>query len=75
MEFGVGTEAEIKQTTIEGCEVVLPTKRRRLIMLAVAALLGGVAAYTFPNVIGWSGVTVAVLGLAMLAGISSLWSP
>lgn len=61
--------------TIEQCDVGLPMRRRRLTMMGIVGLLGGIAAWQFPLTLDWAGTWIVVMGLALLAGISSLWSP
>lgn len=61
--------------TIEEYEVIIPTRRRRLVLLVIVCLLGGLVAYAFLPVVGWSNAALAVLVIALLAGISALWSP
>ncbi len=61
--------------TIEERHLVIPTRRRRLAMLMAIGLMGGLLAHAFAPVAGWSNATPTMLGLALIAGISALWSP
>ena len=61
--------------TIEKWDVSLPMRRRRLIMILIVGLAGGIAAWRVPLTLDWVGTWIVVMGLALLAGLSSLWSP
>ena len=55
-------------------EVRLPTRRRRLIFLIAFSLLGGSMAYMLPQT-ALSGIrALGLLLLALVAGLSTLWS-
>lgn len=56
-------------------ELFLPTQLRRLVLLIVVVLLSGLVAYAFPLMVGWANAALVILPLALLAGISALWSP
>ena len=63
--------SEVAEQTL----MVLPTPRRRLGLLAIFAAFGGLAAYAFPQTFIWENASLAIMGLALIAGISALWSP
>ena len=53
----------------------LPTRRRRWVLLMTASLLGGLVALAVPQEHGTLGHVLLIIFLAVLAGVSSLWSP
>jgi hypothetical protein len=53
----------------------LPTRRRRWVLLMTASLLGGLVAFAVPQEHGTLGQILLIVLLAVLAGVSSLWSP
>jgi len=55
--------------------VVLPGRRRRLALFATFALMGGSAAYLMPSAVAWEQAAAGVTLLAVVAGLSALWSP
>lgn len=55
-------------------EVRLPTRRRRLIVLVAFSLLGGSMAYILPQTALSGTRTLWLLLLALVAGLSTLWS-
>jgi len=61
--------------TIEACQVVMPTRRRRIALLILASLLGALLAYSIPMLAGWKGGVLVVFAIALVAGVSALWSP
>lgn len=61
--------------TIEQCQVVLPPRRKRLVVLAFSGLLGVLTAYTLAPVVSWAQGEMVIMLLALMAGISALWSP
>ncbi len=63
------------EATIEGYKLFLPTWWRRLILLAAFGVLGGLMAYSFVGLLEGVKVGLVVFLLAVLAGISTLWSP
>lgn len=71
------TKQEVAQLieAIEHYDVLMPTKLRRFIILASAGLLGVLAAYAFSSLVTYYHAVPIVLLLALLAGISALWSP
>ncbi|HSB09065.1 MAG TPA: hypothetical protein VLM38_06100 [Blastocatellia bacterium] len=56
-------------------QVVLPSATRRLGLLAFVCVLGILAAFAFPAFAGYLNALLVVLLLALLAGMSALWSP
>jgi hypothetical protein len=60
---------------IEHVKVVMPARGKRLSLLSFAAALGIFAGYSVPGAAGWSYGAPAVLVLALIAGVSVLWSP
>lgn len=60
---------------IEHRDVLMPTKQRRLMLLGLVGLLGILAPYGFSSLVGYSHAVLIVLALALLAGISAVWSP
>jgi hypothetical protein len=56
-------------------DVVAPKPSRQIALLATSVLTGTFAAYAFLPTIGWANAVLTVLGLALLAGGSVLWSP
>lgn len=71
----------IKKGVTEFLEVVgqhdmlMPTKRRRLILLISFVALGTLAPYGFSSFVEYRQATLVVAALALLAGASTLWSP
>ena len=55
--------------------VVLPSRRRRLALFAAFALTGASAAYLMPSAVAWGQAATGVALLAIVAGLSALWSP
>lgn len=56
-------------------KVVMPTWRRRFALLATMCVVGGGMDWVAPIVTSQLDGAVVVLTLALLAGISALWSP
>ena len=56
-------------------QVLLPTLRRRLVLLSVTGLIGAALGYLLPDLAAWANGIVLVGVLALMAGISGLWSP
>lgn len=54
---------------------LMPTRRRRLILLTTSVLFGGLGSVTLPRSIATAAGMPIVLVLALLAGFSALWSP
>lgn len=61
--------------TIEERLPVIPARGRRLALLVAIGLMGVLVAYGFAPVAGWSNAAPTMLVLALIAGISALWSP
>jgi len=59
----------------ERLELIMPTRRRRVALLAACAAAGGLFAYVSPAAVAWRNAGASMMLLAMLAGISTLWSP
>ena len=59
----------------ERLELVMPPRRRRAALLAVCAAAGGLIAYASPAAVAWQNAGASMTLLAMLAGVSALWSP
>jgi hypothetical protein len=60
---------------IERVKVIMPARGKRLSLLSFAAALGIFAGYSLPGGAGWSYGAPALLLLALIAGVSALWSP
>ena len=60
---------------IEQRGVVLPGRRRRLALFTACALTGASAAYLMPSAVAWEQAAAGVALLAVVAGLSALWSP
>jgi len=60
---------------VEHYDVLMPTKLRRFTILGLVGLLGVLAAYALSSFVGYYHAVPIVLALALLAGISALWSP
>jgi hypothetical protein len=60
---------------VEEYDLAMPTRLRRLTLLAVVGLLGLLVPHTFPATAGQSTQLSIVMALALLAGASALWSP
>jgi hypothetical protein len=60
---------------IERVKFIMPAPGKRLSLLAFAAVLGIFAGYSLPGAAGWFYGAPAVLLLALIAGVSALWSP
>lgn len=56
-------------------EITLPTLRRRVATLVSLCLAGALVALASVSIVSWSLAMPVVLAMALLAGISSLWSP
>ncbi len=67
--------AEIWLNRIDRVEGIMPAPGRRLSLLAFAAVLGIFAACSLPGTAIWLYGAPSVLLLALIAGISALWSP
>jgi hypothetical protein len=55
--------------------VVMPSWRRRIGLLATSVVFAASAAWLVRPEMGWGAASSLVALLALLAGISSLWSP
>jgi hypothetical protein len=53
----------------------MPSWRRRVGLLAGCMAAGGLLAYAAPATVAWWHAGAAMMLLAALAGLSSLWSP
>lgn len=60
---------------IERYDVIIPTRRRRLALVAMVSIFGGVVAHMCSPIVGWFDAALIILVLALLAGLSTLWSP
>lgn len=71
-----GKEAKAHEDKVDLVyRALMPSRRRRLVLIFVACALGGFVAYTQYSVVNWSGGASVIILLALLAGISTLWSP
>lgn len=71
------TSQELTQflEAIEHYDVLMPTKRKRFMILSLVGFLGILAAYAFASFVGYYHAVPIVLALALLSGTSALWSP
>lgn len=56
-------------------QLTLPNRGRQLALLAFASVLGALLATAVPSAVAWAHGAVIVSTLALLAGVSALWSP
>jgi hypothetical protein len=56
-------------------DVIMPTWQRRLALLTVSGLIGMIGAYASAQVLGGIYALPIIITLALLAGISAMWSP
>lgn len=56
-------------------EIVTPTSRKRCVELSIACLVGGLLSAIALPITGSSWLALPMFLLAILAGVSSLWSP
>lgn len=55
--------------------VIMPSRKRRVLMLFAAALVGGLVAGHLPDLIRFESGAVVLTCLAAVAGLATLWSP
>lgn len=60
---------------LESYDLALPTRQRRLITVGALALVCALSSHALAPALGWADAMPAVAMMALLAGISSLWSP
>ena len=60
---------------VEETRVLMPARGRRLVLLMVAALLGGLAGLISSEAVAATAGVPLVVALSLFAGISAMWSP
>lgn len=58
-----------------GRSAVMPPRRRRFCLMILACMSGGSLALVTSSVVKWEQGAVIIFALALIAGISALWSP
>jgi hypothetical protein len=61
--------------TLEQRQVILPPLQRRIIILVCAGLLGVFVAHLFAPLVRFGNGELVISLLALMAGVSALWSP
>lgn len=69
---GMSPPAVLQPVSVQ--RVVLPSRRRRLVLLAAAGGIGALLAYVAPPVRAGQGALLLAV-VALVTGLSSLWSP
>lgn len=63
------------EETIGNRGVVMSLRGRRVCLMIGACMLGGSLALVTSSVIKWERGAIIIFALALIAGISTLWSP